>query len=192
MLSVAATCLGDTANDPSEKQRQRVAGRKRGRLKHFYLSAEHPVFDTACKTDTYRTLTGQMDPGSVSSADNEVEGQRAASLDGTSASEGKPSRLRLTCDRVFPACPQPAAAFLYQRVSGHRLDQNPRLHDAPKYSSVILRKRFHSRGHVETDFALVKEFNQQKQYTFKKKNKKKKKEKKSEVGAKECGISSTT
>lgn len=64
MLSVAATCLGDTANDPNEKQRQRVTGRKRGRLKLFYLSAEHPVFDTACKTYTYRTLTGQMDPGS--------------------------------------------------------------------------------------------------------------------------------
>lgn len=48
----------------------------------------------------------------VSSADNEVEGQRAVSLDGTSASEGKPSRLRLTSDRVFPACRQPAAAFV--------------------------------------------------------------------------------
>lgn len=48
MLTVAATCLGYTANGPDEKE-----GRKTGkdRERQVYLSAEDPVFKTACKTD---------------------------------------------------------------------------------------------------------------------------------------------
>lgn len=55
MLQVAATFLGYPANDPNgeEERKQEVWGTEDGQSPKFiYLSAEDPVFETACKTDT--------------------------------------------------------------------------------------------------------------------------------------------
>lgn len=56
MLTVAATFLGYTANDPNKKKDERKQWVERGkRLKFIFLSAEDPVFETACKMDTNMT-----------------------------------------------------------------------------------------------------------------------------------------
>jgi len=63
MLTVAATFQGYTANDLNKKKKRRESTCRRWkntRLKFIYLSAEDPVFETACKKDTKHD-TGILD-----------------------------------------------------------------------------------------------------------------------------------
>lgn len=57
MLSVAATFLGYTANNPNKKEKRKQVrrGKDKSKSTFIYLSAEDPVFETACKMDTNMT-----------------------------------------------------------------------------------------------------------------------------------------
>lgn len=58
MLTVAATFLGYTANNPNKnktKKTKRKQEEGKTSLNFVYLSAEDPVFETACKMDTNMT-----------------------------------------------------------------------------------------------------------------------------------------
>lgn len=52
MLSVAATFLGYTANNRNKELKRKNRYEGKTSLKFIYLSAEDPVFETACKMDT--------------------------------------------------------------------------------------------------------------------------------------------